>query len=143
MRKQAGPAMALQQASTTAKCPLPRPTKLAYSLLSESKLRRTLKDLGIPTKGDKQQMQARHVEWVNLYMANADAMAPVSHRLLLRRLAAWEESLARPAENSKAALETESGVAEHAVKYADSFAALVAQAGAARAKPAQAVSDPH
>ncbi|KAJ1888294.1 E3 ubiquitin-protein ligase rad18 [Coemansia sp. S100] len=142
MRKQAGPAMVLQQASTAAKCALPRPTKLAYSLLSESKLRRTLKDLGIPTKGDKQQMQARHVEWVNLYMANADASVPVSHRLLLRRLATWEESLARPADNSKPALETESDVAEHAAKYADSFAALVAQASAVRAKPAKAAPDP-
>ncbi|KAJ2741231.1 E3 ubiquitin-protein ligase rad18 [Coemansia sp. BCRC 34301] len=132
-QKQTGPAFGLQQASA-AKCALPRPTKLAYSLLSESKLRRTLKDLGIPTKGDKQQMQARHVEWVNLYMANADAMAPVSHRLLLRRLAVWEESLTRPAEGSKSALETESDVAEHTAKYADSFAALIAQASAVHPK---------
>ncbi|KAJ2873508.1 E3 ubiquitin-protein ligase rad18 [Coemansia aciculifera] len=142
MRKQAGPALVLQQVSTTAKCVLPRPTKLAYSLLSEHKLRRTLKDLGIPTKGDKQQMQARHVEWVNLYMANADASVPVSHRLLLRRLAAWEEALARPADSSKPALETEGDVAEHAAKYADSFASLVAQARAVRAKPAKVAPDP-
>ncbi|KAJ2026155.1 E3 ubiquitin-protein ligase rad18 [Coemansia sp. S610] len=141
-RKQAGPAMLLQPASSATKCALPRPTKLAYSLLSESKLRRTLKDLGIPTKGDKQQMQARHVEWINMYMANADSMTPVSHRLLLRRLAAWEESLVRPPDNSKPALETENDVAEHAAKYADSFTALVAQAGTARAKPAKDAPDP-
>ncbi|KAJ2582477.1 E3 ubiquitin-protein ligase rad18 [Coemansia sp. RSA 1836] len=140
-RKQAGPAFGLQQASA-AKCALPRPTKLAYSLLSESKLRRTLKDLGIPSKGDKQQMQARHVEWVNLYMANVDAMAPVSHRLLLRRLAAWEESLAKPAEGSRPAIETESDVAEHAAKYADSFTALIAQASATRPKQAKPSPDP-
>ncbi|KAJ2891962.1 E3 ubiquitin-protein ligase rad18 [Coemansia aciculifera] len=141
-RQQAGPAFGKMQQTSAAKCTLPRPTKLAYSLLSESKLRRTLKDLGIPAKGDKQQMQARHVEWVNLYMANADAMAPVSHRLLLRRLAAWEESLARPAEVLKPVPDTESDVAEHAAKYADSFAALIVQAGATRSKPAKPTPDP-
>ncbi|KAJ2736437.1 E3 ubiquitin-protein ligase rad18 [Coemansia sp. BCRC 34962] len=141
VRKQASPAMLLQQTSVATKCALPRPTKLAYSLLSEAKLRRTLKDLGIPTKGDKQQMQARHVEWVNMYMANADSMTPVSHRLLLRRLAAWEESLARPPDSSKTALETEDDIAGYAAKYADSFATLVAQASTARAKPVEDASD--
>ncbi|KAJ2716276.1 E3 ubiquitin-protein ligase rad18 [Coemansia spiralis] len=105
---------------------LPRPTKLVYSLLSEAKLRRTLRDLGIPSKGDKQQMQARHVEWVNMYLANADADTPVAHRLLLRRLAAWEEALARPAEASKHS--QADSAADHAAKYADAFAVLVAQA---------------
>ncbi|KAJ2502952.1 E3 ubiquitin-protein ligase rad18 [Coemansia sp. RSA 1972] len=110
---------------------LSRPTKLAYSLLSESKLRRTLKDLGIPAKGDKQQMQARHVEWVNMYMANADSETPVSHKLLLRRLAAWEDTFGRSVEPAKpnAAPDTAD---EHAAKYADSFADLVAQARANR-----------
>ncbi|KAJ2308832.1 E3 ubiquitin-protein ligase rad18 [Coemansia sp. RSA 2706] len=111
---------------------LPRPTKLAYSLLSESKLRRTLKDLGIPSKGDKQQMQARHVEWVNMYMANADAETPVSHKALLKRLAAWEDALNRPAEHSKSSTFTPDAVADHSAKYADAFAELVAQARAGR-----------
>ncbi|KAJ2002684.1 E3 ubiquitin-protein ligase rad18 [Coemansia thaxteri] len=136
------PALGLQ-AAPAAHSALPRPTKLAYSLFSEAKLRRTLKDLGIPTKGDKQQMQARHVEWVNLYMANADSLTPVSHRLLLRRLAAWEESLAKPPADGtvKLAPASEGDVAEHAAKYADSFAALVTLANATRAKPTTVVSD--
>ncbi|KAJ1732509.1 E3 ubiquitin-protein ligase rad18 [Coemansia biformis] len=113
---------------------LPRPTKMAYSLLSEAKLRRTLRDLGIPTKGDKQQMQARHVEWVNMYMANADSDAPVSHRLLLRRLAAWEDALARPADAAKHP--PPDSPADHAAKYSDAFASLVAQAQASRKRPA-------
>ncbi|KAJ2258487.1 E3 ubiquitin-protein ligase rad18 [Coemansia sp. RSA 454] len=118
--------MTLQQKFT-----LPRPTKLAYSLLSESKLRRTLKDLGIPAKGDKQQMQARHVEWVNMYMANADSETPVSHKVLLRRLAAWEDTFGRPVESAKPSAAPDTAD-EHAAKYADSFAELVAQARANR-----------
>ncbi|KAJ2455002.1 E3 ubiquitin-protein ligase rad18 [Coemansia sp. RSA 2336] len=113
--------------SQPAKFTLPRPTKLAYSLLSESKLRRTLKELGIPAKGDKQQMQTRHIEWVNMYMANADSEAPVSHKVLLKRLAAWEEALGRQAD--KIDLDN---TMDHATKYADSFAELVAQAQANR-----------
>ncbi|KAJ2781790.1 E3 ubiquitin-protein ligase rad18 [Coemansia javaensis] len=119
------PALRLQ-APPAAGPALPRPTKLAYSLLSESRLRRTLRELGIPTRGDKQQMQARHVEWVNMYMANADAAAPVSHRVLLRRLAAWEDALLRPP--ADAAHHPPSTPDTHAEKYADAFTALVAQA---------------
>ncbi|KAJ1643067.1 E3 ubiquitin-protein ligase rad18 [Coemansia erecta] len=115
---------------------LPRPTKLAYSLLSESKLRRTLRELGIPSKGDKHQMQMRHTEWVNIFMANADSETPVSHRVLLRRLSAWEDALSRQSETVKAvALSTPEDIAQHASKYADSFAELVAQAGSSRSRP--------
>ncbi|PIA18716.1 hypothetical protein COEREDRAFT_91094 [Coemansia reversa NRRL 1564] len=92
--------ISLKLQSQPSKLTLPRPTKLVYSLLSESKLRRILKELGLPTKGDKHQMKARHVEWVNMYMANSDAENPVSHKLLLKRLADWEEFLAKPAEVS-------------------------------------------
>ncbi|KAJ1723801.1 E3 ubiquitin-protein ligase rad18 [Coemansia erecta] len=116
---------------------LPRPTKLAYSLLSEAKLRRTLRDLGIPSKGDKHQMQMRHVEWVNMYMANADSVSPVSHRVLLKRLSAWEDALSRQSDTPKAQiLSTPGDVAEHASKYADAFAELVTQAGSNRKKSA-------
>ncbi|KAJ2545861.1 E3 ubiquitin-protein ligase rad18 [Coemansia sp. RSA 1853] len=114
-----------------AKFTLPRPTKLAYSLLSESKLRRTLKDLGIPAKGDKHQMQARHIEWVNMYMANADSETPISHKVLLRRLAAWEDTFGRPVEPAKTSTAPDTAD-EHAAKYADSYADLVAQARANR-----------
>ncbi|KAJ2395288.1 E3 ubiquitin-protein ligase rad18, partial [Coemansia sp. RSA 2603] len=105
---------------SSAKFSLPRPTKLAYSLLSEAKLRRTLRDLGIPSKGDKHQMQMRHVEWVNMYMANADSASPVSHRVLLKRLSTWEEALSRQSDAPKTQiLSTPGEVAEHASKYAD------------------------
>ncbi|KAJ2725002.1 E3 ubiquitin-protein ligase rad18 [Coemansia sp. Benny D115] len=113
---------------------LPKPTKLAYSLLSEAKLRRTLRELGIPSKGDKHQMQARHIEWINMYMANADSETPVSHRMLLRRLASWEESLNRSSETKTHTLSTPRDMTDHTLKYADSFASLVSQADANRSK---------
>ncbi|KAJ2799766.1 E3 ubiquitin-protein ligase rad18 [Coemansia guatemalensis] len=134
--------ISLRLQSQPSKFTLPRPTKLVYSLLSESKLRRILKELGLPTKGDKYQMKARHVEWVNMYMANADAENPVSHKILLKRLAEWEESLAKPAD---AAAKTQTAAtpdswAEYEAKHADDFAALIAQASASQ-KRASARTD--
>ncbi|ORX74583.1 hypothetical protein DL89DRAFT_264422 [Linderina pennispora] len=64
---------------------LPKPTKLAYKLLTESKLRKVLKELGIRATGDKHQMQARHSEW-----------SPVSDRQLLKRLDVWESTASKP-----------------------------------------------
>ncbi|KAJ2162283.1 E3 ubiquitin-protein ligase rad18 [Coemansia sp. RSA 552] len=122
------PAHPLSSSSLSAKHMLPRPTKLAYSLLSESKLRRTLKNLGIPSKGDKQQMRVRHVEWVNMYMANADSETPVAHRQLLRRLVAWEDAVSRTADPAAKAASGAEGLADHATKHADSFTELIAQA---------------
>ncbi|KAI9504602.1 hypothetical protein BX070DRAFT_233718 [Coemansia spiralis] len=125
------------QSKRAATLALPKPTKLAYSLLSESKLRRTLKDLGIPPKGDKNQMQTRHIEWVNMYLANEDSESPVSHRALLKQLAAWEESMASNQGESGAKQQPSSqqssstSITDHAAKYADSFATLVAQASSA------------
>lgn len=106
---------------TPTKSTLPRPTKLVYSLLSESKLRRTLKELGIPSKGDKQQMQQRHTEWFNLYMANQDSESPVSDRLLLKRLSGWEDT-------TMSAVSRPTDMAQHMDKYRDTFDQLKAQA---------------
>ncbi|KAI8325840.1 hypothetical protein GQ54DRAFT_295193 [Martensiomyces pterosporus] len=128
-------ASAMGLRSVSSKFTLPRPTKLAYSLISESKLRRTLKELGIPSNGDKHQMQARHSEWVNMYLANADSESPISHRVLLKRLKAWGDNLARPVDTAKPPPPaSRRDVADHTAKYADSFAALVAQAKETRTK---------
>ncbi|KAJ1954525.1 E3 ubiquitin-protein ligase rad18 [Linderina pennispora] len=109
---------------------LPKPTKLAYKLLTESKLRKVLKELGIRATGDKHQMQARHSEWVNIYMANHDSESPVSDRQLLKRLDVWESTASKP--DAAKTLATQRDVDEHAAKYASTFAALVAQASTAR-----------
>ncbi|OUM59667.1 hypothetical protein PIROE2DRAFT_14719 [Piromyces sp. E2] len=64
---------------------------LAYNLLTESKLRKILKDLKIPSHGDKTLMQKRHAEYVNLFNANCDLEHPKSHQRLVEELKRWEK----------------------------------------------------
>ncbi|KAJ1922244.1 E3 ubiquitin-protein ligase rad18 [Mycoemilia scoparia] len=82
-----------RQANNNKGITLPKPTKLVYSIMSEAKLRRTLKDLGIPHHGDKYTLQARHTEWVALYLANDDSTSPRSHKKLLMDLEKWEQAM--------------------------------------------------
>src|SRR4051794_24245912 len=42
--------------------PTPLP-KITYHMMSESKLRKKLKDMGIPSHGPKGLLEARHTEW--------------------------------------------------------------------------------
>ncbi|OLY80871.1 Postreplication repair E3 ubiquitin-protein ligase rad18 [Smittium mucronatum] len=72
---------------------MPKPNKLVYSMLSESKLRKICKELGIPSNGSKQQMEARHSEWINRYLANEDSSAPKPHSKLLNDLNKWEHAV--------------------------------------------------
>ncbi|EMR08765.1 DNA repair protein rad18 [Pneumocystis murina B123] len=65
--------------------------KLNYALLSESKLRSELKSLGLKISGDKAMLQRRHTEWINLWNANIDSKTPVSKRILLEKLDAWDQ----------------------------------------------------
>lgn len=76
----------------TSKTPLPT---INYNLLTETKLRGKLKDLGIPNHGNKDLMRKRHGEWVNLWNANCDSLQPVSKGKLLRDLDIWERNYAR------------------------------------------------
>lgn len=65
--------------------------KLNYALLSESKLRSELKSLGLKIFGDKAMLQRRHSEWINLWNSNIDSKTPVSKRVLLEKLDAWDQ----------------------------------------------------
>ncbi|KAJ1679618.1 E3 ubiquitin-protein ligase rad18, partial [Spiromyces aspiralis] len=113
--------------------------------MPEAKLRKTLKELGIPHHGDKHAMQARHSEWVTMYRANEDSSQPKPHTKLLVDLVRWEQAVmaggsdrARTASASRAQPSPSSsqdssvpaaGAANvHVEKYASSFAELVSQA---------------
>lgn len=63
-------------------------------MLSESALRKKLKDLGIPNWGAKALLVRRHQEWLNLYNSNCDASDSVrrTKRELLRELDEWERT---------------------------------------------------
>jgi len=74
------------------KPPPERISELNYSLVSDSALRKKLKDLGIPNTGSKTVMVRRHTEWVNLWNANCDSTRPKGKRELLHELDVWEKS---------------------------------------------------
>jgi E3 ubiquitin-protein ligase RAD18 len=70
--------------------PPKRQSHLNFSLLPDPKLRHKLRDIGIPLHGTRQQMEARHKQWVNICNANCDSHKPRSKQELLRDLDAWE-----------------------------------------------------
>ncbi|KAK9451207.1 uncharacterized protein V1518DRAFT_412841 [Limtongia smithiae] len=102
--------------------------KLQYGIITEAKLRRTLADLGIPSQGNKQQLQRRHTEWVSIWNANADvaAVARKTKTTLLRELAEWESSLNR-FEEHKPVIEGDD-LKEWGKLHAGSYQDLIAQA---------------
>ncbi|KAJ5405078.1 hypothetical protein N7465_006362 [Penicillium sp. CMV-2018d] len=63
-----------------------------YSILKDNALRKKLRDLGIPDWGQKQLLQRRHTEWMNLWNANCDSKYPKSKRILLQELDVWERT---------------------------------------------------
>lgn len=71
--------------------PTPLPT-LNYSLLSDTNLRKRLKDLGISFAGSRSVLERRHREWLTLWNANCDASKPRSKTELLRELDTWEKT---------------------------------------------------
>ena len=74
---------------------------LNYSLLSDSALRKKLKELGLPNHGSKELMRKRHLEWLNLWNANCDSLNPVPKVQLLKDLATWERTLGRQVEKGQ------------------------------------------
>lgn len=78
--------------STQSARPQDRISELSYSLLTETKLRRKLDELGIPSWGPKAALVKRHTEWVNLWNANCDSNHPRTKRELLHELDVWERT---------------------------------------------------
>lgn len=69
--------------------------KLVYSLLSEKQLRQKLKDIGLPTQGDKQALMNRHRRFVTLYNAECDVLEPRPVSELLRQVEREEREKTR------------------------------------------------
>jgi E3 ubiquitin-protein ligase RAD18 len=66
--------------------------RLSYSILKETALRKKLQELGIPSTGNRQMLERRHIEWVTLWNANCDASRPRKKPDLLRDLDTWERT---------------------------------------------------
>ncbi|TPX64060.1 hypothetical protein SpCBS45565_g06147 [Spizellomyces sp. 'palustris'] len=64
-----------------------------YSLYNESKLRKLLRDDGLPSGGDRSTLIKRHAEWVKRYNANLDHPQPKSDFQVSRELAEWEKAM--------------------------------------------------
>ena len=75
--------------------PRDRLPTLAYSMLSDTALRKKLQALGISSQGPKLLLQKRHTEWVNLWNANCDSRNPRTKRELLGELDVWEKTQGR------------------------------------------------
>ncbi|KAK8161011.1 hypothetical protein BKA80DRAFT_190084, partial [Phyllosticta citrichinensis] len=80
------------RASTTNNAPPTRLPQLGYTLLNDMKLRKKLKELGIPNHGPRALLIRRHKEWINLWNANCDSTRPLTKRQLLSDLDSWERS---------------------------------------------------
>ncbi|CEJ58200.1 hypothetical protein PMG11_06866 [Penicillium brasilianum] len=83
------------QARQTPISPSQAPERLPamnYSLLKDNQLRRKFRDLGIPDWGQRQLLQRRHTEWMNLWNANCDSTFPRTKKELLRELDIWERT---------------------------------------------------
>ncbi|KAK7608184.1 DNA repair protein rad18 [Phyllosticta paracitricarpa] len=80
------------RASTTNSAPPARLPQLTYTLLNDVKLRKKLKELGIPNHGPRALLIRRHKEWINLWNANCDSTRPLTKRQLLSELDSWERS---------------------------------------------------
>ncbi|KAL2312252.1 Postreplication repair E3 ubiquitin-protein ligase rad18 [Schizosaccharomyces pombe] len=98
--------------------------KLTYALLSESKIRSKLSEMGLPTDGHKQLLQRRHAKWVTLYNSNLDQKQPVSKRNLIRQLIDWERVQSKSIGVEKEKL----GGGDWEKAYAEDFADLINRA---------------
>lgn len=86
--------MALQTRPKDPTPPASRLSGLNYAMLTESALKKKLRDLGIPITGSKPLLIRRHQEWLNIFNSNCDASDTVrkSKRELLRELDEWERT---------------------------------------------------
>lgn len=131
--KQQPPAWRRSQQPTTDRPPPEKLPKLNYNLLKDTAFRQKLTELGVPSHGSRQQMQRRHMEWINIWNANCDSAYPKARSDLLRDLDIWERSAGRPAGESRIMQKDFDGAA-YAERNKQGFTDLLAQARASIAK---------
>lgn len=106
-----------------------------YSILNETKLRKRLADLGIPTWGARLLMEKRHREWVMIWNANCDSARPKTKRDLLHDLETWERTQGGSAPTMSVSANLGAQIKDKdfdgagwSAKHSDSFNDLIAQA---------------
>lgn len=130
----------LRPTSAQGSKPQDRLSELNYSLLTDTKLTKKLKELGIPDWGSKQLMVKRHTAWVNLWNANCDSSHPRSKRDLLKDLDAWERTQGGKASTTNgtasSVMRKDFDGASWANKNKDDFSRLIAEAQRRKHNPA-------
>lgn len=120
--------------------PQERISELSYSLLTETKLKKKLEELGIPNWGPKPLLIRRHTEWVNIWNANCDSNHPRSKRELLHELDIWERTQGgrAPGVNTLASnvMRKDFDGAGWASRNRDDFSKLIAEAKRKKNNPA-------
>lgn len=119
--------------------PTSRLSGLNYAMLTESALKKKLKDLGIPSIGSKPLLVKRHQEWLNLWNSNCDAAEHTrkSKRELLRELDEWERTQGAQANNKEShIMRKDFDGQSHAVVHKSHFDDLIAAARKKRATAA-------
>lgn len=118
------------------------PERLAstnYSILNETKLRKKMSDLGIPSWGTKSLMERRHREWVMIWNANCDSSRPKTKQQLLHDLGTWEQTQGGHASMPYASANLGAQIKDKdfdgagwRAKHKDTFGDLIAQARKSR-----------
>ncbi|RUP48540.1 hypothetical protein BC936DRAFT_144427 [Jimgerdemannia flammicorona] len=79
-----------------------KPVKIVYNMYKELALRKLMRDLGLPEHGDRNLLQERHREYINIYNSNLDSLLPKDLREMLRELDAWERDYVSSREAQRA-----------------------------------------
>ncbi|PSR90606.1 hypothetical protein BD289DRAFT_357377, partial [Coniella lustricola] len=113
-----------------------------YSILNETKLRRKLSDLGIPSWGSRLLLEKRHREWVMIWNANCDSKQPKTKRELLQELDTWERTQGGHASTMSLAANLGAQIKDKdfdgagwSAKHNNSFTYLISQARRSQKKP--------
>lgn len=106
-----------------------------YSILNETKLRKKISDLGIPSWGSRLLLEKRHREWVMIWNANCDSSRPKTKRELLQDLDTWERTQGGQASSTTLSANRTAQIkdkdfdgASWSAKHSDSFSDLIARA---------------
>ncbi|KAF2645630.1 DNA repair protein rad18 [Massarina eburnea CBS 473.64] len=124
--------------------PAARLSGLNYAMLTETALRKKLKELGIPSSGSKALLVRRHQEWINIFNSNCDAADNVrkTKRELLRELDEWERTQgANVSAKDSQFMKKDFDGNGHAMAHKSQFDDLITQARAKAKQKAQTETD--
>lgn len=115
-----------------------------YSILNDTKLRKKLSDLGIPTWGSRLLLEKRHREWVMIWNSNCDSSRPKTKRALLQDLDTWERTQGGMASSQSLSANRTAQIKDKdfdgagwSAEHHDSFSDLIARARKSHKKGAE------